>query len=468
MASKDSNSLVISLSIFVLLSLGFGVAWYFSHDFNTQLARQIVEVTDSVNTQEAAIKTHEAEVEQLKNLIGHPGATDEVVEGTKAEIAKRAADASSAAAALEPAMVANANARDAASQSASDRLRQTYDKLAELNQKVAQHEQALQAMKTSLRDKEEELRKKEAAHGVRLSEEEGKIDTEKARLRQKQADYDQLVKDNAREIERVEKELTQQRQSLIALRRDKLKLEGSAFERIDGSITLVDAAAGTCYVNLGTKDELRLGTEFSVYARDPAGKAEGRILNPRERRGKIEIIALLGDHLAEARILPDSATNRVSPDNPISKGDSIFSSLYEKGRKLQIAVVGTLHFHGNPSRDREEFRRLVSSAGIDIVLEVDDQANLIGRDGELVSVEEIPDRITAGTRFLVVGERGDSATADDAQRLIYEKTDVLQAELLKAAENNGVYVLSLSSFLDLMGYSRKQLVSSPRLMSEQE
>jgi lactam utilization protein B len=52
--------------------------------------------------------------------------------------------------------------------------------------------------------------------------------------------------------------------------------------------------------------------------------------------------------------------------------------------------------------------------------------------------------------------------------VIYEKTDVLQAELVKAAENNGVYVLSLSSFLDLMGYSRKQLVSSPGLMSEQE
>ena len=468
MASKDSNSLVISLSVFVIFSLGFGVAWYFSHDFNNQLTQQIADVTKSVNTQEAAIKTHEAEAEQLKNLIGHPGATDEVTEGIKAEIAKRAADASSAAAALEAAMVANAKARDTASQAASDRLKQTYDKLAELNQKVAQHEQALQAMKTSLRDKEEELRKKEAAHGVRLSEEEGKIDTEKARLRQKQADYDQLVKDNTRDIERVEKELTQQRQSLIALRREKLKLEGSAFERIDGSITMVDPAARSCYINLGTKDELRLGTEFSVYARDPAGKAEGRVLNPRERRGKVEVIALLGDHLAEARILPDSPTNRVSPDNPITTGDSIFSSLYEKGKQLQIAVVGTLHFHGNPASDREEFRRLAAAAGIDIVLEVDDQANMIGRAGELVSVEEIPDRISSDTRFLVVGKRGDSSTADEEQRVINEKTDLLQGALLKAAENNGVYVLSLASFLDLMGYSRKQLVSSPGLMSEQE
>ena len=468
MASKDSNSLVISLSIFVLLSLGFGVAWYFSHDFNTQLARQIGETIDSVNTQETAIKTHEAEVEQLKKLIGHPGDTDEITEGIKAEIAKRAADASSGAAALETAMVANASARDAASQAANDRLNQTYDKLAELNQKVAQHEQALQAMKTSLRGKEDELRKKEAAHGVKLSEEEEKIDAEKAKLRQKQADYEQLLKDNTREIERIEKELTQQRQSLIALRREKLKLEGSAFERIDGSITSVDAAARSCYVNLGSKDELRLGTEFSVYAPDPSGKAEGRVLNPRERRGKIEVVAILGDHLAEARVLPDGPGNRVSPENPITKGDLIFSSLYEKGKKLQIAVVGTLHFHGNPSSDREEFHRLTSAAGIDIVLEVDDQANLIGRDGEVVSPEEIPDRITAGTRFLVVGNRGDSATADDAQRVIYEKTDQLQGELLKAAENNGVYVLSLASFLDLMGYSRKQLVSSPGLMADQE
>ena len=468
MASKDSNSLVISLSIFVLLSLGFGVAWYFSHDFNTQLARQIAEVTDSVNTQEAAIKTHEAEVEQLKKLIGHPGATDEVIEGVKAEIAARAAEASSAAAALEAAMVANANARDAASQSANDRLRQTYDKLAELNQKVAQHDQALQAMKTSVREKEEELRKKEAAHGVKLSEEEEKIDAEKARLRQKQADYEQLLKDNTREIERIEKELTQQRQSLIALRREKLKLEGSAFERIDGTITMVDPAARSCYVNLGSKDELRLGTEFSVYAPDPSRKSEGRVLNPRERRGKIEIVALLGDHLAEARILPDSPGNRVSPENPITKGDNIFSSLYEKGKKLQIAVVGTLHFHGNPASDREEFHRLTSAAGIDIVLEVDDQANLVGPLGETVSADEIPDRISSATRFLVVGNRGDIATADEAQRVIYEKAELLQGELLKAAENNGVYVLSLASFLDLMGYSRKQLVSSPGLMTDQQ
>jgi hypothetical protein len=131
-------------------------------------------------------------------------------------------------------------------------------------------------------------------------------------------------------------------------------------------------------------------------------------------------------------------------------------------------VVVTLHFHGNPSSDREEFRRLAAAAGIDIVLEVDDQANMIGRDGEMVSAEEIPDRISANTRFLVVGKRGDSTTADEAQRLIYEKTDLLQTKLLAAAENNGVYVLSLASFLDLMGYSRKQLVSSPGLMSEQE
>lgn len=466
MASKDSNSLVISLSLFVIFSLGFGVAWYFSHDFNAQLTQQLADVTKSLNTQEAAIKTHEAEVDQLKKLIGHPGASDEITEGVKAEIVTRAADASSAAATLEAAMVANANARDASSQSASDRLKQTYDKLAELNQKVAQHEQSLQAMKTSLRGKEEELRKKEAVHSVKLSEEEVKIDAEKAKLRQKQADYEQQLKDNTREIERIEKELTQQRQSLIALRRDKLKLEGSAFERIDGTITMVDAAARSCYVNLGTKDELRLGTEFSVYAPDPSGKAEGRVLNPRERRGKIEIVALLGDHLAEARILPNAPGNRVSPENPITMGDSIFSSLYEKGKKLQIAVVGTLHFHGNPSSDREEFHRLTSAAGIDIVLEVDDQASLIGRDGEAVSAEEIPDRISAETRFLVVGKRGDSSTADDAQRVIYEKIDVLQGQLLTAAENNGVYVVSLASFLDLMGYSRKQLVSSPGLMAD--
>jgi hypothetical protein len=60
----------------------------------------------------------------------------------------------------------------------------------------------------------------------------------------------------------------------------------------------------------------------------------------------------------------------------------------------------------------------------------------------------------------VIGGSGDMTTADETRKLIYEQIDVCQKEMVKAAENNGVYVLSLSSFLDFAGYSSKRLVNS--------
>lgn len=236
------------------------------------------------------------------------------------------------------------------------------------------------------------------------------------------------------------------------LRREKLKLEGATFERADGTVTMVDLTAGTCYIDLGTRDELRLGTEFSVYS---VGSMEvGQALNAKAKKGRIEVVGLLEDHLAEARIVFQE------PSKPLAPGDFIFSSLFERGRKLQIAVVGTLEFDGNPGSDREEFKRIASSAGIEVVVEVNDDAKILGRNGEELTLDDIATRITADTRFLVIGGSGDLATASETRKLIYEQMSACQKEMVKAAENNGVYVLSLSSFLDFVGYSSKRLVNS--------
>ncbi len=454
MAAKDSNSLVYSLSVFVILTLGFGVAWYFSIDHKNQLNQKLAETSKAEATAKAAIHNLEDEVNSLKSLVGLPGATDEIVEGGKAVIVKHAGDATSVPTALEAAMVTNAKNRDLASQSATDQLSQTYTKLAELNKSVVAHEQAMQAMQASVREKEDELRVKDKLHSEKLAKAEGDIDAKKSELRTEQDNFDTFLKTSAIEIEILEKEIAQQRKALIVLRRDKLKLEGSTFERPDGALTVVDHNSNTCYLNIGTADELRVGIQFSVYA--AGGSEAGRTLNAKEVKGKIEVIDLLGDHLAEARIIP--GTEKAT--DPLTVGDAIFSSIYEPGRKLQIAVVGLLDFDGNPESDREEFRRITASAGIEVVLEVDDDAVILGQNGEQVPESEISSRMTSDTRFLVIGAPGDRSSADESRILIYDQIESHQREMTKAAENNGVYVLSLSSFLDFIGYSSKRLVST--------
>ncbi len=452
MASKDNNSLVISFSFFVLLSLGFAVAWYFSWDFSNELKQKIADATAAEATAKSAIKNLQNEVASLQALTGQPGGTDEIVEGTRALVGKYAADPSQASSAAELALTTNAQGRELASSAATDRLLQTGGKIAELNKQVETHEADMRKMKADLAQKELDLRTKEKQHSAKLEEEEAGIDSKKAELRAEQDAYTLFMKNSEVEIDKLNKEIARQRQALIVLRREKLKLQGATFERADGTVTMVDLSAGTCYIDLGTRDELRLGTEFSVYS---VGSMEvGQALNAKAKKGRIEIVALLEDHLAEARIVFQE------PSKPIAPRDFIFSSLFERGQKLQIAVVGMLEFDGNPGSDREEFKRIASSAGIDVVVEVNDDARILGRDGDELSLDDISTRITAATRFLVIGGSGDMTTADETRKLIYEQIDVCQKEMVKAAENNGVYVLSLSSFLDFVGYSSKRLVNS--------
>lgn len=452
MASKDSNAVVISLSIVGVVTLGFGIAWYFANEYKTELVGKIAESNKAEATSKTVLKGLEAERKDLQKVIGVPGTTDDVIADGKALIAKNAIEPSLASRPFSEVIESTAQKGYEASQAGVERLTQTYAKINELNTQVATHEQAMQAMKTSLKDKEEQLRKKEELHAKKLEEEEKSIDTKKSELRAEQDTYIAFVKSSEIEIENLNKEISRQRQALIVLRREKLKLEGSTFERADGSVTRVDLDADRCYVDLGTDDELRVGMAFNVYA---LGSREvGRTLNKREIKGRIEIIALLEDHLAEARIVSHKVTD------PPTAGDFIYSSLFERGKKLQIAVVGLLEFDGNPGSDREEFRRLTSGAGIEVVIEVDDEANILGKNKELLTEADIASRITSETRFLVIGDPGDLSDPDEARRLISEKIESHRKQLIRAAENNGVYVLSLSSFLDSVNYSRKRLVNS--------
>jgi hypothetical protein len=147
--------------------------------------------------------------------------------------------------------------------------------------------------------------------------------------------------------------------------------------------------------------------------------------------------------------------------DPLASGDPIYSPLFWPGQKLQIAVVGMLDFDGNPGSDREEFKRIVSGAGAEIALEINDEGKIIGKSGEELSASDIPNRITSATRFLLVGDLGDESTADTAQKEIYNRIRSHKEDMTDAAENNGVYVLSLSSFLDYIGYTSKRLVFTP-------
>lgn len=454
MAGKDGNGLVISLSIFVLLSVGLGVAWYMTWSHSADLQRQLAQSTTAENTSKATIQEKLGEVNSLKDTVGLPGAeVSDVVNNAKAEMAKNAGDGTSVSPTLSSSLTKAATDRDIQSQSATDRMVQLQQKIDELKRAEVAHNEAMQAMKASLDAKEQELLKKERDTAETISNLQAQVDKEHKELLATQDQLVTLQTESQNKIEELERDIAQQREALIELRRDKLKLEGLTFERPDGSLTFVDQNELKCFVDLGTADDLRVGTTFSVYNKNNTGV--GRSQSDKDLKGKLVITEILGDHLAQADIVEQKG------NNPLGAGDPVYSPLFWPGQKLQLAVVGMLDFDGNPGSDRDEFHRIVNGAGAELVIEIDDEGKVKGKAGEELSVSDIEKKITSDTRFLLVGNLGDENTEDAAQKEIYNRIRENHAELVKRAEYNGVYVISLSSFLDYIGYSSKSMVFSP-------
>ena len=453
MASKDSNGLVISLSIFVLLTIGLGVAWYMTWAHSADVQRQLAASQDAERNSKGTIQDQISQLNVLKQVIGHgnpDSPTDEVVTGVRAEIAALAGDGSASAQSLEPAMIKNATDRDVNMAAATERLILAQTKTDELTAAIAKHENTMKSLQAQVAEKEEELRKKEALHGEQLSAREKQIDELKIAIREEQDKFTTLQTQSSRQIEELENDIREKREALIVLTQKAREQEDLSFEREDGRLVFVDQSSLTGSIDLGSRDELRVGTTFSAYKKNNSGV--GRRSNE-DIKGKIEVIKITGDHSAVVRIVDQLA------GNPLAKEDPIYSPIFASGQKLEIAVAGLLDFDGNPGGDRDEFIRLVSGANAKIAIQISDDAKLVDHDlNELTDADPIGTLITEKTRFLIIGDLGTSnQTQDSVKQALYQKMQQNASKMENAALNHGVYVISLSNFLEWIGYSRKNI-----------
>ncbi|MEZ6034126.1 MAG: hypothetical protein R3C17_13610 [Planctomycetaceae bacterium] len=453
MASKDSNGLVWWLSAFVLLTVGLGIAWYMTWAHSADLQRELTASKEVERTSKGTIQDQIAQLNSLKQVIGHGApdkATAEVVSEVQAEIVARAADGSASAQSLEQAMITNATLRDSNIGTASERLLLLQQKSDELTAAIAKHENTLKSLQEQVAAKEEELRKNEVLHGEQLSAREKQIDELKASLRDQQDQYTTLETQSSRQIEELENDIREKRDALIVLTQRAREQEDLSFERADGRLVFVDQASLEGSIDLGRRDELRVGTTFSVYKQNNSGV--GRRSNE-DIKGKIEVIKITGDHSAVVRIVEQL------PGYPVAADDPIYSPIFASGQKLEIAVAGLLDFDGNPGGDRDEFIRLVNGANARITIQISDEGLLVDQNkAELTEADPVGTLITEKTRFLIIGDLGEgNLTKDTVKQAVYQKMQQHASKMKNAALNHGVHVISLSSFLEYIGYSRKNL-----------
>ncbi len=191
------------------------------------------------------------------------------------------------------------------------------------------------------------------------------------------------------------------------------KLRETTFETPDAIVTTVNGREGVIYIDVGSEDNLKAQQTFSVFAKGTTAIMKAK------PKGRVEVIQVLGAHVAMCRILDDDIANIIVPN------DLLFTPAWSPGDRIHFAITGFIDITGSDQNDADLLTKLIElNGGV-----VDDE----------VSVE---------TRYLVQGEnRTETATGDPDN----EMKDDFDKKLAAAVEI-GVDRLSPDKLLALMGW----------------
>jgi hypothetical protein len=169
------------------------------------------------------------------------------------------------------------------------------------------------------------------------------------------------------------------------------------------------------WINVGRADDLRPQVTFNVHA---AG------LKPSDnlKKAKIEVTQILGEHLAEAKILEDSL------EDPIVPGDKIYTPLWDPGRPEHFAIAGRIDFDGDGRDDHERLRNMIRLGGGVI-------------DAELQPDGSIKGAMTVETRYLVLGPIESESKTREAYN-----------SMVQTAKQFGADTLMVDKLLDRIGW----------------
>ncbi len=189
----------------------------------------------------------------------------------------------------------------------------------------------------------------------------------------------------------------------------------------DGLIRWVNQREGKVWINLGSEDQLRPQVTFSVYSGD-ANDVRASV-----SKGSIEVVRILSEHMAEARITGDLATR------PLMEGDKVYSQVWSRGRQIGFAITGIVDLDGDGRSDIAQLKQIIqlNNGKVDAIPD--------GKGG-------IDGQMTVDTRYLILGRHPEntletSVTAQKAYQRMSAEADTLNIE-----------AISLDDFLSLMGW----------------
>ncbi|XZE21640.1 hypothetical protein SH449x_001544 [Pirellulaceae bacterium SH449] len=226
--------------------------------------------------------------------------------------------------------------------------------------------------------------------------------------------------------EAVERDRDAFKVSLANVNRKLTEVREEGFERVQGEVR--DVIDGNVWINKGFADRLTTGVTFVVADADT-----NQVSNVKPK-AKIEVVEIISDHVARARIIEDRAYK------PILRGDKIYSFFWQPGMITEYALVGKMDMNGDGRDDRQRLKSLIERNNAKVVFDLP--------DGEAMGRRRLPDSV----RFLVVGgdvtvrSGSDGEVADAASQQALRDRQQIETK----AREMGIQIVPLSRLVAQM------------------
>jgi len=198
------------------------------------------------------------------------------------------------------------------------------------------------------------------------------------------------------------------------------------------------------YINLGSADGLERQVTFSVHGVGVDGKRLKEV-----PKGTMEVVRVVDTHLALARI----TSIKDAKKDPIVRGDRLFNPTWDPTRRKQVAIAGFTDIGTEGADNNEDLRRLLTCNRVDVVAYIDTK--------DLKEPAIKGPGISTRTDFLILGDGLEGSNHPKARDKAYAQAfDRKIRELKDKAATNGVTLIPLRRYLDMIGY-RAPRVSLP-------
>ena len=439
---RNQQGVVITLIVFIVLTLILGVTTYFGFKGLSEKEMELAAAVSERDNLKSENSNWAAGFKATKDAAGFAGLGDGA-----ADLAALAAKMKERVAEMDAATGAAKTYEDAVAQLAAN-LKQKNEELKTAQEAVAKAQADLAAEQKAKSDQKAQFDKTvgdmQKSFDDNLAAAKASYDELTAKFN-KQTQEVAAVKTQAHTaIETAKQETADYKESatkIAEINADLAKridqLSNAEFERADAEVIYADQANKVVRLNVGTDDGVRPLTTFNVFPSDAIDVGGAKA------KGSVQVVAAIGPHECEARILEDEMSS------PIMPGDLVYTPLWRPGESIRYALDYNLDINGDDRSDLDEIIALIQLAGGEVAAYLDANGKEVGS-------------IDSGVYRLVVSEAEIvDVLKKDASLDQATKDQILQTRenFLDSAKENGVRTMTLSDFLVRVGYKKPAQVT---------